>query len=352
MPTTTIMPAGLTPKQRYYPFRQFLQDRFGGKIYRVTVDGGFTCPNADGTVAEGGCVYCDNRSFSPARRSARQTVRDQIRQGITLLRKRYARADQFIAYYQAATNTYASLPKLKRLYDEALAQPEIVGLAVGTRPDCVPNEVLDLLQSYTEKHYVCLELGVQTIHNRSLDWMNRGHHFDAFVDAMERCQGRGFDLCVHAILGLPGESHQDMMATAETLGAMTFQSIKIHNLHVVKDTPLEGMYERGEVPMLEREEYIQLVCDFLERIPSHLVIHRLTGDAPSNYLVAPKWCLDKANLLREIHEELERRDSWQGKKWSAEIPAPTLPKLTMTERKALSLPVIVGRSIDTPANSD
>lgn len=313
---------------RYSSFGRFLRNRFGCKVFRVTVDAGFTCPNVDGSVAVGGCVYCDNRSFSPNRRLPRTSIREQVRRGVAILENRY-RADRFIAYFQAATNTYATLEKLRKLYDEALDHPQIVGLAVGTRPDCVPEEVLDLLQSYARDRYVCLELGLQTIHDRTLDWMNRGHHYDVFVDAVGRCQGRGLDLCAHIILGLPGESTADMLATADALAALPVNAVKIHNLHVVRDTPMEKQYRDGTVRMLERDEYVALVCDFLERLPPDMVIHRLNGDAPPDYLVAPDWCLDKPTLLRAIHAELERRDGWQGKKWQpTERTVPTtLPRL-------------------------
>jgi len=235
------MPVQFTRKQRYYAFSKFLKERFGTKVYRVTIDAGFTCPNVDGTVAVGGCVFCDNRSFSPNRRLPRSTVKEQVQRGITILTKRYG-TEQFIAYFQAATNTYALPAKLKRLYDEALEHPQIVGLAIGTRPDCVPDPVLDLVQSYARDRYVCLELGLQSMHDRSLDWMNRGHHYDAFVDAVQRCQGRGLDLCAHVILGIPGESREDMLATADALAALPLNAVKIHNLHVVRDTPLARWY--------------------------------------------------------------------------------------------------------------
>lgn len=328
MPETGL-PPGFTAERRYYPFSRFVRERFGGRVFRVTVDGGFTCPNVDGTVAVGGCVYCDNRSFSPNRRLPRTPVREQVRRGVAILQKRY-RADRFLAYFQAATNTYAPVEKLRRLYDEALDHPQIIGLAVGTRPDCVPEPVLDLLQTYARDRYVLLELGLQTMHDRSLDWMNRGHHFDSFADAVQRCQGRGLDLCAHVILGLPGESHADMLATADALAALPVNAVKIHNLHVVRDTPLEEMYRAGTVRMLELPEYVAVVCDFLERLPATMVIHRLSGDAPPDYLVAPAWCLDKPVLLRAIDEELHRRDSWQGRRFTgAAGPAPprrqTLP---------------------------
>jgi radical SAM protein (TIGR01212 family) len=323
MSSPSVLPAGFTADRRYYAFSRFLRERFGTKVYRVTVDGGFTCPNVDGTVAVGGCVYCDNRSFSPNRRQPRVPIREQIQRGVALLQKRYA-ADRFLAYFQAATNTYAPVAKLRRLYDEALDHPQIVGLAIGTRPDCVDEPVLELLQGYARARYVCLELGLQSMHDRSLDWMNRGHHFDAFVDAVRRCQGRGLDLCAHVILGLPGETHEDMLATADALASLPVQAVKIHNLHVVKDTPLEAMYRAGTVRMLERAEYVAVVCDFLERLPSEMVIQRLNGDAPPDYLVAPTWCLDKPALLSAIHTELARRDSWQGKK-CRQLPVPSTP---------------------------
>src|SRR5215471_7691045 len=237
MPPSTEMPARFNTQRRYYALSRFLRERFGAKVYRVTIDAGFTCPNVDGTVAVGGCVYCDNRSFSPNRRLPRATVREQVQRGVAILQKRYG-AERFIAYFQAATNTYAPVSKLRRLYDEALTHSDVVGLAIGTRPDCVPDPVLELIQEFARDRYVCLELGLQTVHDRSLDWMNRGHHMDAFYDAVTRCQGRGLDLCAHVILGLPGESHEDMMETARVLACLPVQAVKIHNLHVVKDTPL------------------------------------------------------------------------------------------------------------------
>jgi radical SAM protein (TIGR01212 family) len=314
MPGSSRLPGALLPDQRYFPLSRFLRERFGGKVYRVTIDAGFTCPNVDGTVAVGGCVYCDNRSFSPNRRLPRATIQAQLERGIAILQRRF-QADRFLAYFQAATNTYAPVEKLERLYDEALLHQQVVGLAIGTRPDCVPEPVLKLVENYARSRYVCLELGLQTIHDHSLDWMNRGHHYDAFVDAIHRAKARGFDICAHVILGLPGESWADMMATAEALACHPVQGVKIHNLHVVRGTPLEKDYRLGKVRLFERDEYVSVVCDFLERLPPQMVIHRLSGDAPPDFLVAPTWCLDKQPLLQSIRQELERRQSWQGKLW-------------------------------------
>jgi radical SAM protein (TIGR01212 family) len=299
-------------RRRYRSLSTSLLERFGAKVRSVTIDAGFTCPNVDGTVATGGCIYCDNRSFSPNRRLPRATVAEQVRRGIAILSRRYG-ATRFIAYFQAGTGTYAPIDKLRRLYDEALAVPGIMGLTIGTRPDAVPEPVLDMLEDYARRVPVCLELGLQTIHDRSLDWMNRGHHHDAFLDAVVRCQGRNLELCAHVILCLPGESHEDMLATADVLAGLPIDGVKIHNLYVVRNTPLQDLYERGEVRLPPVDEYVPLVCDFLERLPSSMVIHRLAGDAPPDMLVAPAWCLDKQGLLRLVDQELERRDGWQGK---------------------------------------
>lgn len=321
-------PEHFGPGRRWYAFSRFLHNRFGAKVWRVTVDAGFTCPNVDGSVTTGGCVYCDNRSFSPNRRLPRTIVQEQVERGVEILSKRYG-ADRFLAYFQAATNTYAPVAKLRRLYDEALAHPQMVGLMIGTRPDCVPDEILDLITEYARDRYVCLELGLQTIHDRSLVWMNRGHGADAFFDAVRRCQGRPFDLCAHVILGLPGESHADMLAIADAIAGVPIQAVKIHNLHVVKETPLEAMYRAGTVRMLEFEEYIALVCDFLERLPPAMVIQRLSGDAPPDYLVAPAWCAEKQRILRAVDAELTTRGSWQGKNVT---PIDTLDERTMLRR--------------------
>ncbi len=298
----------------YLSFRQFLTERFGERVHRIALDGGFTCPNVDGTVTTGGCVYCDNRSFSPNRRLPRRSIREQIEHGMDVLRSRYG-SKKFLAYFQAGTNTHGTVEKLRRLYDEALSYRDIVGLMIGTRPDCLPEPILELISSYVRRCWVCLEIGLQTSHDRSLRWMNRGHDAACFVDAVQRCRGRGFDLCVHVILGLPGESHADMMATAETCASLGLDAIKIHNLHVVRDTPLEAMFRRGEVTIMSLDEYVRLACDFVERLPPSMVIHRLSGDAPGDYLVAPEWCRNKSALLREIEKEFRRRGTRQGSRF-------------------------------------
>ncbi len=298
---------------RFYAYGFYLRERFGRRIQRVSVDGGFTCPNVDGTVAVGGCTFCDNRSFSPSRRLPRLSIRDQIDEGIRRLQLRYPNCQQFLAYFQPATNTYAPVEKLRRLYDEALSHPLIVGLCIGTRPDCVPEPVLQLLSDYARRTYVSLELGMQTMHDASLHAMNRGHTHGATVDAVERSRGRGFHLALHLILGWPGETWQDIMATAQEVSRLRVDAIKIHNLYAVRNTPLADQVTRGEVQLMDRRTYVQTLVDFLERLPPSVVVERISGDAPPNYLIGPTWCLDKAGIRQALELEFRRRDTWQGK---------------------------------------
>ena len=298
---------------RYHSYNHFLRQKFRQRVQKVSLDAGFTCPNVDGSVATGGCTFCDNRSFSPSRRAPRLSIHDQLDDGIRRLKTRYT-AEKFLAYFQPATNTYAPVEKLRPLYESALSHPQVVGLAIGTRPDCVPDDVLDLLEEIAGHAYLSVEYGVQTIHNRSLDWMNRGHHYDSMLDAMHRSRGRGFEICAHIILGLPGESHADMLATAREMARLQLDAIKIHNLYAVRNTPLADQVERGEVQLMERDDYIRTLVDVLEILPPEMIVERISGDAPPDYFLGPSWSLDKPALLLALRHELERRDTWQGKK--------------------------------------
>lgn len=311
-PGATTMPGWREAGLRYYKYSHFLKRTFGGKVHRVTVDGGFTCPNVDGTVAYGGCVYCDNRSFSPNRREPRIPILHQVEKGIRIVDEIFE-PDVYLAYFQAATNTHAPLEKLERLYEAALADPRIRGLIVGTRPDCAADDVLELLESFTDRYFVAIEYGLQSIHQRSLDWMNRGHDAACFFDAVQRTKGRGIDISAHVILGLPGESRADMLATIDAVNLSGVDGIKLHNLHVVADTPMAEMHRRGEIPILERDAYVELIIDVLERLSPNMVVHRLTGDAPRDYLIEPRWVLRKAEFLYALDQEMQRRGSFQGK---------------------------------------
>ena len=296
---------------RYFPYNEYLRHLFGSRVQKISLDGGFTCPNVDGTVAVGGCTFCDNRSFSPSRRVRRTDIAQQIERGIEGLRRRYD-VQKYLAYFQPATNTYGPLTKLRGLYEEALSDPRIVGLVIGTRPDCVPDEVLDLIDELAEKSYVSLEIGMQTIHDASLDWMNRGHHHDVFLEAMSRLEGRKFHTSLHVMLGLPGETRDMMCQTADEVARWRPAGVKIHNLYAVKRTELEGQVARGEVRLLELEEYLELLADFIERLPPETVIERISGDAPPSSLIAPAWCLNKGSIKSGLNALLERRGTTQG----------------------------------------
>ena len=248
------------------------------------------------------------------------------------MRLRYRKCKDYLAYFQPATNTYAPVDRLRRVYDEALSHPQVVGLVVGTRPDCVPDEVLDLLEEFATRElpaqvgeslrdsgiavsekppYVAVEYGMQTMHDRSLDWMNRGHHHDAMVDAVERSRGRGFEIGAHIMLGLPGESHDDMLATAREVGRLGIDSVKIHNLYCVKNTPLADQVARGEVKLMERGEYVQTLVDFIELLPATTIVDRISGDAPPDYFIGPSWCLDKPAVRTAVMAEFARRGTRQ-----------------------------------------
>lgn len=302
----------LIPKTKpYYPFSEYLKERFGCKVYKVTIDAGFTCPNRDGNVGTGGCSYCNNMGFSANSRRRPAPIPVQVEQGMAFMRKRY-KAEKFIAYFQAYTNTYAPIDTLKDYYDTALEFEDVVALSVGTRPDCVPEPVLDLIESYRDSHEVWVEYGLQSIHDSTLRRVNRGHDYATFIDALERTERRGLKICVHVILGLPGESHEDMMATARAVAGMGIDSLKIHLMHVLRDTPLEKDLAEGRFKPLELDEYVEFVCDFLEYIPPDVSIQRLTADGPRSILLAPKWATQKRKTIAAIEAEFDRRNSHQG----------------------------------------
>jgi radical SAM protein (TIGR01212 family) len=298
--------------RRYYAFSDYLRERYPFRVYKVTLDAGFTCPNRDGKVGTGGCIYCINRSFSPNARHERATVTDQMERGIAALRARY-RARKFIAYFQAYTNTYGEPAMLKRLYDEALAVPDVIGLSVGTRPDCVPAPVLDLLEGYTACcDEVWIEYGLQSACARTLEAINRGHSVGCFFDAVRRTKGRGLRICVHVILGLPGETRDDMMATARRLAPLGIDGIKLHHLYVPKGTRLATLYAEGKVQPLSAAAYADLAAEFLTYLPPTVAVQRLVGDVRGDILIAPRWTEDKQHVLQMVTDALAARDALQG----------------------------------------
>ena len=296
---------------RYRDLNTALRQHFGCRVQKITLDAGLTCPNRDGTLGVGGCIYCNVRG-SGTGLSQHYSISQQLERGKERLRRRY-KAKKYIAYFQSFSNTYGSPEELEGFYREALAVEDVVGLAIGTRPDCVPDNVLDMLAELNEQTYLWVEYGLQSKHNRTLELINRGHDFAAFVDAVERTRLRGLDICVHVILGLPEEDKTDMLATARALGNLDIQGVKIHLLYVIQGTPMAELYRRGDYRCLSREEYVDIVCEFLTLLPPQVVIHRLTGDPHPEELLAPKWALDKQTNLQAIRDTLQSRDLWQGK---------------------------------------
>ncbi len=297
--------------QLFYSGGRYLRDQFPYRVFKVAIDAGFTCPNRDGAVGRGGCVFCNNASFSSNSRHALTSVTRQIEEGMKFYRERLA-GDKFIVYFQAYTNTYGSLDQLRQVYDQAMYHPDVVGLAIGTRPDCVPDPVLDLLKEYAGRTHLWLELGLQSSHDVTLRRLNRRHSYAQFLDAVRRAQQRGLRVCAHAILGLPGETRDMMLVTANRLAQLAIDGLKLHHLYVTKGTALERSYRRSAIRVLRLREYIGLVCDFLERIPASVVVQRVTGEVAEPYVVAPHWGVTKLQVIHLINEEFRRRGTRQG----------------------------------------
>jgi len=322
----------------YLDLNSHLRRRFGERVQKITLDAGLTCPNRDGRVGVGGCLYCNVRGSGTGAWTQGLGITAQCQEGLARLKTRYG-ARKFIAYFQSFSNTYAPLQKLRDLYQEALAFPEVVGLSIGTRPDCLADEVLDLLAGYTPKYLVWLELGLQSAHDATLTRLNRGHDVACFSDAASRAAARGLEVIAHVILGLPGEGPAEMAATAVYLAGLPLQGVKIHLLYVIRGSGLAGLYQGGEYECLGEADYVRQVVDFVELLPPHLVIHRLTGDPHPEELLAPDWCRDKPRVLRLIKEEFARRGSRQGSRWAggedsggrAREPAPCPPPKPPTQ---------------------
>lgn len=305
--------ADLSACNRYNAYGPWLRKRFGCRVYKVSVDGGFTCPNRDGTVAWGGCSYCNNDSFR-ASPLPQRPVQEQILSGIRYLEDRFA-AEAFLVYWQNYTNTYAPVERLRLLFSESLnADPRILGLSIGTRPDCIEEEKLEMLQEVVGDRYLCMEYGLESIYDETLRRVNRGHDFACYLDAVRRTRRRGIAVCSHLILGFPGESRAQMLAYADVLNELDINFVKIHHLHVVRNTPLAKEYQVAPFPTFAYREWIEFVVDFLERLAPSIVVQRLYGWAPDSHLIAPRWNRSKERILYDILQELESRDSWQGKK--------------------------------------
>ncbi|MDT8388759.1 MAG: TIGR01212 family radical SAM protein [Thiogranum sp.] len=292
-------------------FGQMMLRRHGERVHKVTLNAEFTCPNRDGSKGRGGCTFCNNASFSPTARKP-PDIAAQLEAGRRVIRKRTG-ARRYIAYFQAYTNTYADVATLSALYEQALAEPDVIGLAVGTRPDCVPDSVLDLLQSYQQRGFdIWLELGLQSSFDHTLERVNRGHGFAEYTTAIQAAHARGLKVCTHLILGLPGETAAHCQITLQRVIALGVAGLKLHPLHVVKGTSLANEWRRGLYQPLQLDEYIDIAADLIEATPPEIVFHRLTATASENMLLAPDWCGQKWKTLNRLTRELHRRQRRQG----------------------------------------
>lgn len=299
--------------KRYNQYSLYLKQKFGCKVYKVTLDANFSCPNRDGTISNGGCIFCDEGgSFSQAH-SNDLSIENQLQTGIERLKTRF-KAQKFISYFQAYSNTYADVDYLKTVYDKAFSNEDVLGLSIGTRPDCVDEEKIKLISSYASDYYVWVEYGLQSIHDKTLNLINRGHSAQDFLNAVKITQNKGINVCAHVILGLPGESREDMLITAKVLADVGINGVKIHLLCAVEGTKLTEMYYNNEFIPMEQSEYVETVCDFLELLPQNVTIHRLAGNGLKKILVAPRWLPKKFEVLNMIDNELIRRNSYQGLK--------------------------------------
>jgi len=300
-------------KRRYYSYNQYLREKFGCRVHKLSLDAGFSCPNFDGSLSRTGCIFCNNRAFSPFSREPGLSLEDQIIRSMSFSKKRF-KAKKFIAYFQSFSSTYADPAELKKKYDVIRKFKDIVGLAISTRPDCIDKAKLDLIGGYAQDYRVYLEYGLQTMHDRTLQKINRNHSFVDFTRAVEMTAKRkNIHTSAHVIIGLPGEGEKEIKETASAVAGLPLWGIKFHCLHAVKDTVLADMYDRGEVSLLSEDEYIDLLIQFLEIIPEQWVILRLVSDADRDCLIAPQWVNQKQRILQKIEKELETRDTRQGK---------------------------------------
>ena len=296
----------------YYSFNTYLKERFGERVQKVPLDAGLTCPNRDGTRGTNGCIYCDAKGSGAGANNQYPDLTTQAREVMKRLARRY-KARKFIVYFQSFCNTYAPCDTLKTLYEQVVNLPGIVGLSVATRPDCLSPDVLELLAGYADRLNVWLELGLQTVHNATLARINRGHTYEEFLNGYQLARGYPINICLHMIIGLPGEGRKEVLATAREVVRLNPKGLKIHSLYIHHGTALEKLYRNGGFAPLSQHDFVQQACDVLEIIPAGTVIQRLTGDPDPRELIAPQWALQKHETLAMIENELLARGSMQGR---------------------------------------
>ena len=309
------------PDIPYNSYSKFLKETFGQRVQKVAVHAGFTCPNRDGTVAYGGCTYCNIDSFTPEAARARIPIKEQVRTGIDYWKTRHD-VKAFMVYFQPYSNTYAPLDHLKKLYEEALEHPEVVGISIGTRPDCIDDEKLAYFEDLSQDTFVTIEYGIESVHDETLRLINRGHDYNCTKTGIKKTAGRGIHVCSHVILGFPYETEKQMLKTAEEISKLPLNFIKIHNLHIVRYTELAKEYLKNPFHIFTFKEWVDMVCRFLERLNPQFIVERLSGDAPKKLLIEPQWCRDSAKIIYAVQQELKRRGTYQGKLFKQPVLEP------------------------------
>lgn len=296
--------------KNYNSLNFFLRERFGEKVFKISLDAGFSCPNRDGTISSGGCIFCSERGSGDFAGDKKFSITKQFEDIKKVMYKKW-KTGKYIAYFQAYTNTYAPVEKLKEYFEEAMAQEGVVALAIATRPDCLSEDVLELLQDISTRTYLWVELGLQTSDEKTAAAINRGYGLEVFEKAMRELRKRNIDVVVHTIFGLPGENKDSMLETIRYLSFKDIQGVKFHLLHVMKNTELSRLYEEGSIKLLTEEEYIKIICKAITMLPKSVVIHRLTGDSPRNLLIGPLWSLKKWEILNSIDRKLKEDGLYQ-----------------------------------------
>ncbi|WP_053367452.1 TIGR01212 family radical SAM protein [Bacillus sp. FJAT-27245] len=319
MAQTSPFPYAMDTK-RYHTWNYHLRGHFGHKVFKVALDGGFDCPNRDGTVAHGGCTFCSaagSGDFAGKRADELETQFHEIKNKMHTKWKN----GKYMAYFQAFTNTHAPVSELREKFEAVLKQEGVVGLSIATRPDCLPDDVVEYLAELNERTYLWVELGLQTIHERTASLVNRAHDYNCYKEGVAKLRKHNIRICTHIINGLPLETTEMMLETAREVAKLDVQGIKIHLLHLLKGTPMVKQYDKGLLEFLKFDEYVNLVCDQLELLPPEMIVHRITGDGPINLMIGPMWSVNKWEVLNSIDAELKRRDSWQGKFYKSRIGA-------------------------------
>jgi len=304
--------------KRYYSLNYFLRSKFGCKVFKISLDAGFSCPNRDGTISFGGCIFCSERGSGDFAGKRSVSLTKQFSDIKAVMNKKW-KCGKFIAYFQAYTNTYGPIDELRRKYYEALNQEGVVGIAIATRPDCLSEDVINLLEEINKSTYLWVELGLQTINEDTALLINRGYTMDVYNLAVKKLRDRNITVVVHTIFGLPSENREDMLNTIKFISNSDIQGVKFHLLHLIKDTPLVSLYDKGKFEFLSMEEYVETITKAISILSPHIVVHRLTGDAPRDMLIGPKWSLKKWEVLNAIDKKLEIEDIYQGKYFDAMI---------------------------------